>query len=309
MFHLQKRAADGELDIVRVRENGQYVYLIHHDKFSITAIIRFMELIVLGSGTAVPHPTRSSSGFWLQTGGGTLLLDISASALHRIAQEGLDWPSLDSIWISHFHLDHCGGLAPFLFATRRAPATAKRKKPLRIYGARGLRRLIELFDAASDHRVLDQPFPVEIIEIEPLAKFEILNGVEAVAYSTQHTSDSHAIHLREKETTFVYTADTGFDEAIAAFARRVDLLLIECSFVRNKPTEKHLELIEAVQLIRRAEPKRAMLTHFYSEWDDVNFEEEIRMLHAGVEIIEATDGLRIRIGESTNAKAKVKSKK
>ena len=29
-----------------------------------------------------------------------------------MAQEGLDWPNLDAIWISHFHLDHVIGL-PF----------------------------------------------------------------------------------------------------------------------------------------------------------------------------------------------------
>lgn len=254
-----------------------------------------MELTVLGSGTAVPHRKRSSSGFWLQTDGGTLLLDFSASALHRIAQEDLDWVNLDAIWISHFHLDHCAGLAPFLFATRHAPDTESREKPLRIYGARGLRPLIDAFDAANNYRLFQQPFPVEVIEIEPLAKFEILTGVEAVAYSTQHTSDSHALHLREKETTFVYTADTGFDEALAAFARRVDLLLIECSFVRNKPTEKHLELIEAIQLIRRAEPKRAVLTHFYAEWDEVDFKEEVARLSPGCEVIEAVDGLRLTL--------------
>ena len=33
------------------------------------------------------------------------MLDFSASAIHRIAQENLDWANLDAIWISHFHLD------------------------------------------------------------------------------------------------------------------------------------------------------------------------------------------------------------
>src|SRR5687767_13857992 len=160
-----------------------------------------MELTVLGSGTAQPHPRRSSAGFWLETHGGTLLLDFSASALHRIAQEDLDWPNLDSIWISHFHLDHCGGVAPFLFATRRAKATQDRNKPLRIFGASGTRELIRTFDAASGHRLLDQPFPVEIIEIDALERFEILDGVEAVAYSTAHTDNSHALHLREVDKT------------------------------------------------------------------------------------------------------------
>ncbi len=97
-----------------------------------------MQLVILGSGSSVPHPTRSSSGYWLDTSGGSILLDCAASAIHRMAQEGCDWANLDAIWISHFHLDHCGGLAPFLFGTKYAPTTQSRTKPMKIYGPRGL---------------------------------------------------------------------------------------------------------------------------------------------------------------------------
>ena len=215
-----------------------------------------------------------------------------------MAHERLDWRNLDSIWISHFHLDHCGGLAPFLFGTKHAPSTQSRTKPLRIFGANGLRRLIEAFSDANDYDLLKQPFPVEIVEIEPLEKFGIAQNIEAVAMSTPHTDDSHALHIRDGETTFVFTADTGFDETMATFARHVDLLLMECSFVKNKPVEKHLELVEAIQLIRRAEPKRAMLTHFYPEWDEVDFDSEVGKLCKGTEVMQAWDGLKIVFGET-----------
>ena len=259
-----------------------------------------MKLIVLGSGTSVPHPTRSSAAFWLETAGGILLLDCSASSIHRMAQENLDWANLDAIWISHFHLDHCGGLAPFLFGTKHAPNTQSRIKPLRIFGPTGLKKLIDAFDSANAYGLLEQPYPLYVSEIENLEKFEIVPGVEAVAGKTPHTDESHAIHLRDADgKTLVYTSDTGFWELIAAFARSVDLLLIECSFVRDKPVEIHLELAEAMHLIRKAAPNRAILTHLYSEWDNVDFNVEIGKFEPGCEVIEAVDGLRLDISEIT----------
>lgn len=254
-----------------------------------------MKFIVLGSGSSVPHPKRSSSAYWLETASGTILLDFAASAIQRMAQENLDWTNLDAIWISHFHLDHCGGLAPFLFGTKYAPETQERKKPLKIYGPEGLGKLLENFDAANDYGLFEQPFPIEVAEVEPLEKFQILEDAEAVTCKTPHTEESRAIHIRSNNKTLVYTADTGVEKALGAFARHVDLFVMECSFVLNKPVEMHLQLTDAMYLARLAEPKRVVLTHLYPEWDNVDFEKEIAKFSPDCEVIEATDGLRLEL--------------
>ncbi len=255
-----------------------------------------MKLTVLGSGTSIPHPKRSSSGYWLETAGGTILLDCSASAIHRMTEEALDWTALGAIWISHFHLDHCGGLAPFLAGTKHSAEMQQRTKPLRIFGPVGLKALLARFDAVNNYRLLEQPFPVEVIEVEALEPFEVLPGVSAVAMKTPHTDESHAIHIRDAdEKTLVYSADTTFDETLATFANRVDLFILECSFVRDKPVEKHLELAEAMFLIRKAQPTLAMLTHFYPEWDEVDIDFEIAAFDPPCDVVEAVDGLQLEI--------------
>lgn len=254
-----------------------------------------MKLVVLGSGTSVPHPARSSAAHWLETTGGTLLLDISASSVHRMAEERLDWVNLDAVWVSHFHLDHLGGLFPFLFGTKHAPDTQARRKPLTIYGPRGLRKLFDAFDAAGDYKLLKQPFPVEIREVAPRSTFDILPNLRAETFSTPHTSESLALKLTDADDrSLAFTSDTGYADALATFAQGTSLFLMECSFFRDKPVELHLELSEAMRLAASSGARRCLLSHLYPEWDNYDLASEAKKLWHG-ETIEARDGLRLEI--------------
>ncbi len=252
-----------------------------------------MQLIVLGSGTSVPHAHRSAAAYWLQTELGALLLDVGPDTPHRMAQEKLDWPNLDAIWVSHFHLDHVGGLAPFLFGAKWAPQMHDRRKPLRIYGPSGLAPLLDAINDANNYKLLEQVFPVEIREVAAGEHFETLPGLFTTTQSTPHTSESLAIRLTDRSgKVFVYTSDTGFSEKLIEFARGADLLLLECSFRRNKPMPTHLDLAEAMLLIKESQPETAVLTHLYPEWDDMNVAHEAGSLPAG-RVLEAVDGLRL----------------
>jgi ribonuclease BN (tRNA processing enzyme) len=214
-----------------------------------------------------------------------------------MAEESLDWAGLDAVWVSHFHLDHVGGLAPFLFGTRHAPQTRERRKPLFVYGPRGTEKLLHSFDDAGGYKLFEQPFPVEVREVAPGAGFELLPGLAAETLSTPHTGESLAVRLTDADgASLVYTSDTGFTEALAGFARAADLFLMECSFFRSKPIETHLVLEEAMRLARLSGARRVMLSHLYPEWDGVDIAAEAKRLWDG-ETVEARDGLRLNIGK------------
>ncbi len=253
-----------------------------------------MELTVLGSGCSWNTASRASAGYWLETMGGALVLDISAAVPLRTAEENLDWANLDAIWVSHFHLDHCAGLAPFLFGTKYAPETQNRTKPLKIFGGAGLNDLLNAFDLAGDYGLLKQPFSVEIIEVAPGEEFEILPNVVAITLSTPHTIESMAIRLTEaNKKTFVYTSDTGFDTRLADFSRNADLFLVECSYCREKAYELHLNLAEVVELVHLANPRETMIGHLYPEWDALpGIQEFIESHEPSCSIIAAADGLK-----------------
>jgi ribonuclease BN (tRNA processing enzyme) len=254
-----------------------------------------MLLVVLGSGTSVPHSQRASAAFWLATDGGSLLLDCSADAMHRMAEEDLDWANLDAIWISHLHLDHCGGLASLLFGLKHSPQTQEREKPLKIFGCEGVERLLKAIDESNDYGLFKQPFPVEMHEFAGSGEFSPFEGIRCETFKTPHTRESLAMRLTNSENkTVVYSADTGVSEELAMFARGADLFVLECSFYENKPVQTHLNLAEAMLIAQMAGPRRLLLTHLYPEWDVLDLPAKAREFWPG-ETIAAHDGLRIEV--------------
>lgn len=244
----------------------------------------------------MPHPQRAAAALWLDSASGSILLDCGTDSAHRLAQERVDWPGLDVIWISHLHLDHCGGLASLLFGLKWAPQTADRRKPLRIVGCEGIGKLLQAIDESNNYRLFEQRFPIELQEVSAGEGFDLLPALRAQTFSTPHTSESIALRLTANDgLSVVYTSDTGYSEGLAGFAQLADLLILECSFFKNNPTPKHLKLAEAMRLARMAEPRSLLLTHLYPEWDDIDLEGKARELWPG-KTIAAYDGLQLTIG-------------
>src|SRR5262249_18563132 len=147
--------------------------------------------------------------------------------------------NLEAIWISHLHLDHCGGLAPFLFGVKHAPQTQSRTKPLKIFSCAGVEKLVKAIDESHNYGLSRMNFPVEFNEVAAEnadEAVEILPGLKASFLRTPHRPESLAIKLTDQGgPTLVYTSDTGFAEEIAEFAHGAEVLILECSFYESKP--------------------------------------------------------------------------
>lgn len=131
----------------------------------------------------------------------------------------------------------------------------------------------------------------KIIEVEPRQSVEMVPGCTARFFSTPHTDESTAIRLTESSgASMVFTADTGYSSNLAVFARGVDIFLSECSFVKDKPVELHLQLSDIAQMARLAKPKKIVLTHLYSDWDN-----ETGVELEGFDVELAYDGMQIEI--------------
>src|ERR1700723_4164567 len=75
-----------------------------------------MEVIVLGSGGPRPFGRGGSSFIVVLDGQPRILVDAGPGAFLRIGELGLDLDKVDTVLLTHLHIDHAGDLAAFFNA-------------------------------------------------------------------------------------------------------------------------------------------------------------------------------------------------
>ncbi|HET7449746.1 MAG TPA: MBL fold metallo-hydrolase [Gaiellaceae bacterium] len=222
-----------------------------------------MKLRVVGCSPAWPNPGGVHSGYLLEAGGNRILLDCGPGVLPRLrAEEG--WPMLDAIVITHFHLDHCGDLVPWLYGHLRGPAHGLRM-PIVWLPPKGLPELEGLAAQFSD------TFEVhEYVDGEPFEAAGFTVTARAVAHYRQ---PSWGLRVERDGRSLAYSADTGPTPVLAEIARGVDLFLCEATL--DEPEDGlrgHLTHDEAAAAAEEAGAKRLLLTHRPVELDAPGFE-------------------------------------
>ncbi|XYD11871.1 MBL fold metallo-hydrolase (plasmid) [Methylobacterium sp. NMS12] len=219
-----------------------------------------MELRVLGCGDAFGSGGRFNTCFHVEAAATRFLIDCGASALIAMRRFGVDPNGIETVFLTHLHGDHFGGL-PFLILD--AQLVSRRALPLTIAGPPGLReRLPALMEALfPGSSKVDRPFAVHLIEIEPETRTEV-NGVAVTAFPVRHPSGSpsFALRLTCDDKVICYTGDTEWVDALIEAAREADLLIAE-AYTAERRVRYHLDWATLRRHLPEIAAKSILLTH------------------------------------------------
>jgi len=250
-----------------------------------------MHLTTIGTGTAAPHPHRVSAAHMVVTGDVRLLLDCGSGAVHRMAALGVSWSTVTHVAITHFHADHIADL-PMLIMGWRWGQLPARTEPATLIGPVGTQALIERMAAVYGELMRSPGFPWHVMEITPGDVLTLGDNVTLAAHPVPHTSESVAYSVVDATRRLVYTGDTGYDEALAMWARDCDVLLAECSLPESLAIREHLTPREVGALAAVAQTRQLVLTHFYPPVEQTNIIAQVAERFDGPTVL-AADGWSI----------------
>jgi ribonuclease BN (tRNA processing enzyme) len=219
-----------------------------------------MKLRFLGCGDAFGSSGRFNTCFLVEAASAAFLIDCGASSLIAMRKFGIDPNCIDTVFVSHLHADHFGGL-PFLLLD--AQLYSRRSAPLTLVGPPGFHRRLmeamELFFPGSSN--VQRKFSTEIREFG-VGETETINGITVTTYLVEHASGAPALGLRFAcdGKVLAYTGDTAWTENLVPLGRDADLLIAETLFF-DRQVKYHLDYRTLKANLGRIGAKRVILTH------------------------------------------------
>lgn len=239
-----------------------------------------MKIKVLGSGTAIPSLKRVSSAYLVITEKCNILVDIGPSVVRRLLEFGYSVDDIDVIFITHFHVDHTADLSTFFFACNYGEVM--RTKPLFIAAGHGMLRFYKNLSKVYPW-ILPKLYELKLYSFQGEA-VEIFD-IKARAARVNHNKESVGIRIDSDGKSAVFSGDTDYSVNLAKLAQGTDILVVDCAFPEKK-VKGHLNLNTLERIVKKAVPKKVLLSHLYPEWEDYR-----GVLHAPY--LMAEDGVEI----------------
>jgi len=239
-----------------------------------------VKLTVVGCSGSGPGPKSPASSYLVEHDGYRVLLDLGNGAFGPL-QGHADPASIDAVFLSHLHADHCLDVAPFVVWHRYAGPKTRSLVPL--YAPVGAeRRLALAYDGDGDTLT-------DVFDFVPVGPGSFTLGpFEVTLARTEHPVECYAIRLAVDGRSLVYTGDTGPCSRVVELARGADVLLAEAAHAPGPDLPKGLHLTgrEAGEHAAAAGVGRLLLTHIPA-WVD-----EIGQLFAASAVFSETELVR-----------------
>ena len=241
----------------------------------------------------MPTGTRAQSGYLLQHDGGTLLVDCGSGVLNALARTDVGYEGVDTVLLTHHHLDHVSDLAVLMKARWLAGET-----DLTVVGPPGTSDLVE--ETLAVHEYMQGRLDLTLQDRSPGA-FDLAGfGIESM--EGRHSMQCFAYRLEPigGGPSIVLTGDTEAFPELIEFADGAAVLVHDCSFpddvdVSNHPTPTTLgEALAAAA----ADLGRVYLTHLYPHTEG-RHEEMLASLadHYEGDVAFAEEGMTVSIGD------------
>ena len=252
-----------------------------------------MNVLFLGTGTSTgvpqigcscqvcmsddPRNKRLRVSVFVQLDSGFhILVDTTPDLRQQALRHGIT--RIDAVLFTHAHADHIFGIDDLRRFNR------SRDHELPCYGDRDTIESIEKMFGYSMNHQWGGAKP--LIGTHTVADAFELGGVEGVPVPLRH-GPSGATGYRVG--TFAYLTDCN-DVPEESYELLTDLDVLVLDALRRKPHPTHFSISEALEVIERIDPRRALLTHLTH---DIDHETVSRSLPPTVEL--AYDGLRLEV--------------
>lgn len=215
-----------------------------------------MKVFILGSGTLLSSPDRNPSGYLLTEKNQLALMDCGPGILRRLKETNTDLLALETIFLTHFHVDHCGDVLAVLLTRYLLDPDAN--DHLQIVGPPGLSDWFGT-QASWQGTWLNDHQP-QLIEMK--GQSIQWAGLSVHSCKTMHTENSIGYIVDDGKGWF-YSGDTDYSEELIECVSGVHTAIMECSLPEGMKMSGHLVPAEVALLAGKAGFKRLILTHLY----------------------------------------------
>jgi len=216
------------------------------------------ELYLVGTGSAVSDPHRTTTMLALDNGTELLLIDCGGDAVQRMKETGLDVRRLKRMVVTHEHADHCSGF-PLLMERLWVEGLRGR---FHVHGiAEAVAQVKRIHDAFN---TADWPDYPEIVfhEVDNRAGAEVLRtgGWDIRAVPCEHPVPCIGLDVTDTVSggRLYYSADTEPHAGQLEAARNAPLLVHEAT---GPLLPGHSSAAQAAELAAAAGAERLVLVH------------------------------------------------